>query len=103
MKFASRHEKAPLSAGLLQCVRLTWLLAANYRALMWAFSRDLCRAALFLAMRPFATERSMAGTAALRADCADALSPVEIAFRTLLMALRTWERWLALCRRCFSD
>lgn len=71
-------------------------------ALMCALRRDLCLAALFRAMSPCETERSMAGTAALYAAWAASLLPLEMAFSTLLIEERTCERWLALRRRCFS-
>ena len=66
--------------------------AFDYMARMCVFRRDLCREALFLGMMPWLTERSMAGTAALKAASAAALSPESIAFKTLLIAVRTWER-----------
>jgi hypothetical protein len=60
------HKKAPQIAGLFHKTSANLLAKpADYMAFTWLLSLDLCRAALFLGMMPFATERSIAGTAAL--------------------------------------
>ena len=64
------HKKAPQIAGLFHKTGANYpvnpvVYPVVYMDLTWLLSRDLCRAALFLGMMPFATERSIAGTAAL--------------------------------------
>src|SRR5258708_4936431 len=65
--------------------------------------RLLCRAALFLWITFLSAMRSMMPLASLRVFRAAALSPAWIARVTLLIALVSAERRLALCLRRVSD
>src|SRR5690606_27710908 len=69
---------------------------AAWSALMRAVMRLLCRAALFLWIRPRALNRSSSGCAALKASWAPAASLASSALSTFLTAVRIIERWLLL-------
>src|SRR5262245_20676131 len=70
--------------------------------LMAAARRLLLRAAMFLCTTPLPTVESSTLYALRSADVAPALSPVSIALRTRLIAVRMRERRLALCSLCTS-
>ena len=67
-------------------------LLKSYIDLIFAFSRLLCRAALFLCKIPLSAIRSMIGTAELYAAVASSLLPLSIAAITFLIDVRTIER-----------
>lgn len=64
--------------------------------------RPLLRAAMFLCTIPLLTVASSTLYALCKAVVAPALSPVSIALRTRLIAVRMRERMLALCSLCTS-
>src|SRR6267143_3063412 len=96
-------EEAPIKKAAeppISVTRLTWAYPGI--ALSRAASRLLCRAASFLWMTFLSAMRSMIPEASLKVFRAAALSPAAIALVTLLMALVSAERRLALCLRRFS-
>lgn len=69
-----------------------WRCGGQAMARIRAFSRDLCRAALFLCRSFLSAIRSIMGMATLYAACAADLSPASIALRTFLSSVRIMER-----------
>ena len=67
-----------------------------------AANRDLCRAALFLCMMPLPTIVSITGCALASALAAASRSPDSMAVTTLLIYVRTVDRWATLRRRWVS-
>src|SRR5690606_37950288 len=70
--------------------------AAALSALMRAVRRLLCRAALFLWIRPRELKRSSSGWATAKAASAPAASLASSALITFLTAVRSCERWAVL-------